>query len=339
MMAGELKTWWIEGHGLRARFTDWGAALMDLRWAGHDGPLVLGFEEPATYPDHSRYFGATAGRCANRIGAARFALDGTEHRTDANFLGRHTLHGGSAGTGKRVWEMVDRRPDAIRFGIDLADGEMGFPGAMRVEAGFDCAPGGTLRVAYRAVCEAPTLCNIAHHSYWCLDGTGDLSAHVLDVSADRYVPVNADMIPTGVASVEGTRFDFRGGRALPGEGVLDHNLCLSDGRVALRPVATLRSKASGVAMEIATTEAGLQVYDGAKLDVGVPGLDGRRYGAFAGVALEPQVWPDAPNQAGFPSAVLRPGETYEQTTTFHILERVNRCSMEPVSRHICATRT
>ncbi|MEM7711414.1 MAG: aldose epimerase family protein [Pseudomonadota bacterium] len=243
-------------------------------------------------------------------------LDGVAHRTDANFLGRHTLHGGSVGTGKRVWEMVEHRADAIRFGLDLADGEMGFPGAMRAEATFACAPGAVLRVEYRATCDAPTLCNFAHHTYWCLDGTADLSRHVLDLAADRYVPVDEDMIPTGVAPVEGTRFDFRGGRALPGEGLLDHNLCLSDARVALRPVGTLTSGASGVAMAIATTEPGLQVYDGAKLDVKVPGLDGRRYGSFAGVALEPQVWPDAPNRPGFPSAVLRPGETYEQVTTF-----------------------
>ncbi|MEM7644373.1 MAG: aldose epimerase family protein [Pseudomonadota bacterium] len=311
-----LRTFDIAGHGLRARFTDWGAALMDLRWEGFDGPLVLGFSDPNLYPDHSRYFGATAGRYANRIGEGRFTLDGVEYRTDPNFLERHTLHGGAKGTGKRVWEMLDHEADAIRFGITLADGEMGFPGAMRVEALFTCAPGARFRVEYRATCDKPTLCNLAHHSYWCLDGTGNVSAHVLTVAADRYTPVDDGMIPTGVASVVGTRFDFRDGRALPGEGLLDHNLCLSDGRVALRPVAVLRSEASGVAMEIATTEPGLQVYDGAKLDVQVPGLAGRRYGAYAGVALEPQIWPDAPNQNGFPDAVLRPGETYHQITTF-----------------------
>ncbi|MEM8851773.1 MAG: aldose epimerase family protein [Pseudomonadota bacterium] len=311
-----LRCFDIAGHGLRARFTDWGAALMDLRWEGVEGPLVLGFGDPNLYPDYSRYFGATAGRYANRIGEGRFTLDGVAYRTDPNFLDRHTLHGGSKGTGKRVWEMLDQEVDAIRFGVSLADGEMGFPGAMRVEALFTCAPGAVLRVEYRATCDAPTLCNFAHHSYWCLDGTGDLSAHVLTVAADRYVPVDDGMIPTGVAPVEGTRFDFRQGRALPGDGLLDHNLCLSDGRVALRPVAELRSEASGVAMEIATTEPGLQVYDGAKLDVKVPGLAGVRYGAYAGVALEPQIWPDAPNQDGFPDAVLRPGETYTQVTTF-----------------------
>ncbi|MEM9796848.1 MAG: aldose epimerase family protein [Pseudomonadota bacterium] len=311
-----LKTYAISGHGLSARFTNWGAALMDLRLDGHDAPLVLGFEDPHLYPDHSRYFGATAGRYANRIGNARFELDGTSYQTDPNFLGRHTLHGGSEGSGKSVWEMLDHEADTIRFGLILRHGHMGFPGTLRVEAFFICAPGASLRIAYRATTDAPTLCNFAHHTYWNLDDTGGLSNHVLTVAADRYTPVDDEMIPTDVVTVDGTPFDFRQGAALPGDGLLDHNLCLSDSRVSLRPVATLRSDVSGVTMDIATTEPGLQVYDGAKLDVQVPGLGGRRYGAHAGVALEPQIWPDAPNRPDFPSAVLRPGETYNQTTTF-----------------------
>ena len=309
-------SWTIKGHGLTATFTDLGAVLHDLRLDGHDAPLVLGLDDLDHYPEHSNYMGATAGRCANRIGEARFAIDGTAHRLDVNFQGRHHLHGGSGGTGKRVWEMAEAGPDRIRFALDLADGEMGYPGAMRVEAAYSCAPGAALRVVYRATCDAPTLCNFAHHSYWRLDDTGDVSRHVLRVAADRYCPVDEGLIPTGVAPVEGTAFDFRAGRRLPGDGQLDHNLCLSDARGPLRDVAWMRSDASGVEMVLATTEPGLQVYDGAKLDTQVPGLGGRVYRAHAGVALEPQVWPDAPNHAGFPSAVLRPGETYEQTTEY-----------------------
>ncbi|MGB3554151.1 MAG: aldose epimerase family protein [Jannaschia sp.] len=304
----------IAGHGLTATFTNLGAVLADLRLAGHAPPLVLGLADLDHYPEHSNYMGATAGRVVNRIGNARFVLDGTEYRTDPNFLGRHTLHGGSQGIGKRIWDVPDHGEDAIRFGIDLADGEMGFPGAMRVEATYTCAPGACLRVEYRATSDAPTYCNLAHHSYWNLDGRDDVSGHVLTVDADRYVIADAELIPTGIAPVAGTRFDFREGRSLPGEGLLDNNMCLSDGRVALRDVAWLR--AGDVEMIVATTEPGLQVYDGAKLDTQVPGLDGRRYGRCAGVALEPQVWPDAMGRERFPSAVLRPGETYLQTTTF-----------------------
>ena len=309
--------WTIEGHGLRATFTDLGAVLRELRMDGHDAPLQLGLADLDLYPDRSNYMGATAGRVANRVGGARFTLDGTEHRLDANFEGRHTLHGGALGAGKRVWDLRELRADTIVLGLALTDGEMGFPGAMDVEARFVCAPAATLRVDYTARTDAPTLCNFAHHTYWALDDTGGLDAHVLRVEADRYLPVDDGMIPTGEAApVDGTSFDFRAGRRLPGEGLLDHNLCLSDARVALREVARLRSDASGVEMRLATTEPGLQVYDGAKLRPVAPGIGGRPYGPHAGVALEPQVWPDAPNHPGFPSVVLRPGETYRQTTTF-----------------------
>ncbi|WP_281826050.1 aldose epimerase family protein [Jannaschia rubra] len=305
----------IAGHGLTATFTEWGAALVDLRLDGHAPPLVLGLDRLADYAaGKSSYMGATVGRVANRIRGARFMLDGKEYRTDPNFRDRHTLHGGSAGTGKRVWEVLDHEADAIRFGITLADGEMGFPGNVRIEALFTCAPGTMLRIDYRATTDAPTPFNLAHHTYWNLDGSDDVSGHVLTVRADRYVPVDDDLIPTGVAPVNGTEFDFRAGRNLPGQGLLDHNLCLSEVRARLRDVAVLRAR--GMMMTMATTEPGLQVYDGARLNLSVPGIDGRRYGPHAGVALEAQVWPDAVNRPAFPPCILRPGETYEQTTTF-----------------------
>lgn len=306
----------ISGHGLTARFLEMGAILKDLRLEGHDPPLVLGLDDPEDYPEHSNYMGATAGRMANRIGDARFGIDGVTHHTDPNFRDRHTLHGGSEGTGKREWAVTDHGADYIIFALLLADGEMGFPGAMRVTASFACRPGATLRIEYEAVCDAPTLCNFAHHSYWNLDGQPTLADHVLTVQADRYVEVDSDLIPVGAVPVEGTDFDFRQGRSLPHDGLLDHNLCLSDRRAGLREVAKLHSTASGVTMRIATTEPGLQVYDGAKLNTPVPGLDGRTYRAHAGCALEPQIWPDAPNQPGFPSAILRPGETYHQISSF-----------------------
>ena len=311
----ELKRYRIAGGGLTADFMEWGATLLDMRLDGHDAPLVLGLETPTDYiAGHAQYMGASVGRVANRIGNARFALDGETYRTDPNFRDRHTLHGGGRGTGHREWEMVEHDDDAITFALDLADGEMGFPGAMRIEATFACTEDAMFQVRYGATTEAPTPCNLAHHSYWNLDGKPTLADHVLTVAADRYVPVDDDLIPTGVAPVEGTAFDFRQGRPLPGDGLLDHNLCLSDGKVARRAVAWLR--AGDLTMTIATDQPGLQVYDGALLDVAVPGIGGRRYGPHAGVALEAQGWPDAVNHAAFPGTILQPGETYEQTTTF-----------------------
>ena len=316
MSTSSRPAWTIAGHGLAATFTDLGAVLHALHLDGHDAPLQLGLADLDAYPDRSNYMGATAGRVVNRIGDARFTLDGKAYRTDVNFEDRHTLHGGSRGTGKRIWDLRELRDDAIVFAIVLEDGEMGFPGRMEVEARFACLPDACFRIDYAATTDAPTVCNLAHHTYWALDDTGDIASHVLTVDADRYVPLSDDLIPTGVASVDGTRFDFRQGRSLPGEGLLDHNLCLSDARTELREVAVLRSTASGVTMRVATTEPGLQVYDGAKLKPGAEGLLGRPYGPHAGVALEAQGWPDAPNRPDFPSTVLRPGETYRQTTTF-----------------------
>ncbi|UWQ22641.1 aldose epimerase family protein [Jannaschia sp. W003] len=311
----------ISGHGLTARFLEMGAILRDLRLEGHDAPLVLGLEDAAHYPEYSQFMGATAGRCANRIGGARFVLDGAEHELSANFRGRHTLHGGAEGTGKLRWRLAEKAANVVRFEITLADGHMGFPGRIEIAATFACTANATLRVDYEATCDASTLCNLAHHSYWVLDDTGGLDHHRLQVAADRYVPVDDDLIPTGVASVEGTRFDYREGRGLPDrEGLLDHNLCLASARGPLREVAELRSEASNVAMRIATTEAGLQVYDGANLDTRVPGLGGRRYAPHAGIALEPQAWPDGIHHEGFPNTMLRPGERYRQTSTFRFLK-------------------
>lgn len=311
------RPFWLRGHGLQARMMPWGAVLMDLRLDGHADPLVLGFDDPGTYPDHSRYFGATAGRFANRIANGRFEIDGQAFQTDQNFLGKHTLHGGSQPMGKQRWKRLFNTRDAAIFTYRARSGEMGFPGNLAVTARFSLRPNATFRIHYTATTDAPTLCNLAHHTYWALDGSGDLSHHRLQLEADRYLPVNHELIPTGeVADVTGTRYDFRAPAPIIGPTPIDHNLCLSDSSQPIRKVGTLHSTLSGISMEIATTEPGIQVYDSAPLSIPVPGLDGRSYGPHAGVALEPQKWPDAPNHAHFPDAVLRPGEVYEQITEF-----------------------
>lgn len=307
----------LRGHGLSARMMPWGAVLMDLRLDGHPDPLVLGFDDRATYPTHSRYFGATAGRFANRINLGQFEIDGQAFQADQNFLGKHTLHGGGQAMGKQLWKLLFNTRDSAIFTYRARDGEMGFPGNLAITARFSLRPNATFRIHYTATTDAPTLCNLAHHTYWALDGSGDISHHRLQLDAPNYLPVNTDLIPTGeVADVTGTRYDFRAPAPILGATPIDHNLCLSDAPQALRRVGTLRSDLSDITMDIATTEPGIQVYDSAPLSVPVPGLDGRTYGAHTGVALEPQKWPDAPNHAHFPDAVLRPGEVYEQITEF-----------------------
>ncbi|MFC3628512.1 aldose epimerase family protein [Paracoccus angustae] len=303
----------LRGGGLTAQVLTLGATVQDLRMEGVDHPLVLGCPDPADYLGDGLYMGAVVGRFANRIGGARFALDGREYRTDANFRDRHTLHGGSRGTFWHLWTVEEARDDRAAFLLVLPDGDMGFPGTLTVRAGIALRDG-ALIFDLSARSDAATPCNLAHHGYFDLDGGGDVRGHRLRVAADRYLPVDDDLIPLpGTAPVAGTRFDFRQARAImPGE--YDHNFCLSDGPAAPRVVAELTGR-SGIRMGIETDQPGLQVYDGAHFD-GVAGLDGRRYGRFAGVALETQGWPDAPNRPDFPDAILRPGQVYRHRTAY-----------------------
>ncbi len=304
---------------LTAKVITFGAVLQDLRLQGQAPALVLGFETFDPYLTHSPYFGATAGRCANRIRDGHLLLDGKEYQLDRNFLGKHHLHGGSAGIGKRVWTIDKVSADSATLSIRLADREMGYPGNMTAAVTYRLLPEGVLDIVFSATTDRTTLCNIAHHSYFNL-GEDTIADHLLRIDANAFTPVDDELIPTGeVRSVAGDAFDFRKpkpiGPVSTGQ-ILDHNFCLSNQREALRPVARLESPASGIAMEIRTTESGLQVYDGARIDIPMPGLDGRRMGAHAGVALEPQIWPDAVHHSNFPQAVLHPGETYKQHTQF-----------------------
>lgn len=303
----------LTGGGLTAQVLTLGATVQDLRIDGVDHPLVLGCPDPADYLGDGLFVGAIVGRVANRIGRAGFALDGREHRTDPNFRGRHTLHGGSQGTHWHVWSVENARDDTATLSLTLPDGDMGFSGALSIRATLALRKG-ALVLDLEAEADAPTPCNLAHHGYFNLDGGGDVRNHRLRVAADRYLPVDDDLIPLpGIAGVADTRFDFRQDRALA-PGGYDHTLCLSDSPVAPRVVADLTGP-TGISMQIETDQPGLQVYDGAHFD-GVPGLEGRRYGPFAGVALETQGWPDAVNRPDFPDAILRPGQTYRHHTAY-----------------------
>jgi aldose 1-epimerase len=314
----------LSGGDLTASVLTYGGVLQDLRLEDHDAPLVLGFDTFEPYLTKSPYFGAIPGRCANRIGNARFTIDGKRYRTDPNFLGRHTLHGGSKGTGKRLWRIGDQGEDFVTLRITDPDGWMGFPGDLEISCTYRLKPAGTLELEYEATTDQPTVCNFAHHSYFNLDdgGTGNILDHRLMLNAAAYLPVDDDLIPTGVVEpVDGTPFDFRQARPVrqkgeAGQFVYDHNFCLSAARGPLKQAAWAQGAASGVEMEVWTTEPGVQFYAGHKVSPGVPGHGGRIYGANAGFCLEAQIWPDAINRPYFPSAILRPGETYRQVTQY-----------------------
>ena len=312
----------IQGGGLRANFLSYGAVLQDLRLEGHDAPLVLGFEKFAPYLTDSPFFGAVAGRCANRVRDGRITIDGETFQTDQNFLGKHMLHGGAKGAGKVNWMFDEVTDNSVRLVLNQPDGHMGFPGNLDVRYTVSCLDNGVLDIVIEAVTDKPTVANFAHHSYFNLDGGDSTEAHLLQIDADRYTVIDDEFIPTGESrDVKGSRFDFRVERAIGDETIIDHNLCLTDTKTPIRRIGHLRSKKSGVTMEMRSTEPGLQVYDGFKLNVGPAGLDGRQYGANSGIALEPQIWPDAVNHSTFPDAVLRPSETYRQHTQFAFSKR------------------
>jgi len=301
---------------LSARILTLGAIVQDLRLAGVDFPLVLGAERIAPYLGPMRYFGGMVGRYANRIGAGRFTLNGQTIQLSRNQDGRHCLHGGTIGSAERLWDIRAQTPDSVTLALTLADGEMGFPGEMAVDLIISLS-GDRLCFDITATSDRDTICSFAHHGYFVLDASGSIADHRLKMAAESVLAIDADLIPTGaIVPVSQTGLDFRAARSLHNV-ALDHNFCLSDRRLAPRPVALLCSDLSGLAMQIETTEPGLQVYTANHLPVpGLAGLGGRAYGRHAGIALEPQNWPDAPNHPAFPSALLRAGEVYHQRTSY-----------------------
>ena len=314
----------LAGSGpLTVSVLDWGACLMDARLAGRSHSLTLGADDLAAYEGPLASAGGLIGPVVNRISEARAVLDGETHHFEPKDEGAsppRTLHSGSAGTHRKLWRVEDHGPSHVSLAHDMPDGEGGFPGNRRTVARYE-VEGNTLTLMVETVTDAPTWINFANHSYWNLDGSESVEGHVLTVPAARYLPASEDGLVTGeVAPVEGTSLDFRAGRPLAaGPPHLDHNLCLSDARGLLAPAATLTGR-SGVRIEMETTEPGLQVYDGWKLkDVGFADHQGRPLAPRRAVALEAQMWPDAPNRDAFPSVRVDPGETCRQVTrwTFH----------------------
>ena len=309
----------IAGHGLIAWVLTWGAVLQDLRLDGVAHSLVLGYPDLDSYLASPAYCGAIVGRLANRVAEGKAVIAGQEVQLDRNEAGRHCLHGGTTGSGRRVWRCMDAGPDAVTLGLSLRDGEDGFPGNLEVRATYRIVEGPALDIEIVSESDAETLCGFAPHSYFNLDGSESVLDHRLEIDAARVLPVDAGLIPTGEAmAVAGTAFDFRTARSIGAAGVAyDHNVCLAKVRRPPQAVARLTGPDSGVTMVMSTGEPGLQVYSAGSFPSNGPlGLDGRRYGPGAGLALEPQVWPDAPNQAWADMARLAPGQRCVQQTRY-----------------------
>lgn len=314
----------LESGGLRARLVTYGARLTELWVPDRDGvpaDIVLGHDTLEEYRATRTYFGATAGRYANRIRRGRFRLDGRDHQLDRNEGANH-LHGGREGFDRKLWTLAEATATRATLAAVAADGEMGYPGRCDLSVTYELSEGG-LRVAMGATTSAPTIVNIVHHSYFNLAGhaSGDVLAQEMRLNSRLYTPVDAELLTTGeVLSVEGTPFDFREAKPIGrdiaalggvGGGGYDHNWCLSDAGDPMRLCAEVRDRASGRRMTLRTTEPGVQVYAGGYLDASVLGKGGVAYARFGGFTLETQRFPGSPNHPHFPSCVLRPGEVYE----------------------------
>jgi aldose 1-epimerase len=321
--------------GVEAAVITFGATLQRLRAPDRNGVLadvVLGFSTLDEYVEHRHdQFGSTVGRYAGRIGGGRFVLDGVEHRLSQND-GDATIHGGETGFAARVWQDEPEPPNGLRLRYVSEAGEMGFPGTLVVDVRYELAAG-RLTVDYRASTDAPTVVNLTNHAYWNLagDGAGSIEDHVLTVFAERYAPIDAGLLPTGeLATVDGTPLDFRaptriGERLRTAHPQLrlargyDHAFLLERGGPGpLVPAARLLEPRSGRVLDVETTQPALQVYTGNSLDGHHVGRGGRIYRQGDAIALEAQRFPDAPNRPELPSAVLRPGERYAETTVYRL---------------------
>ena len=293
---------------LRVTLITWGAVLQDVRLADVPYSLTQGSDNIADYEGAMRYHGSLIGPVVNRITDGYAMIGGQRCEFEKNLKDQHLIHCGAVGTHLKVWEVQDHGPTHVTFSVQLPDGEGGFPGNRQVTARFDIAAPATLRLTMTGTTDADTIMNFANHSYWNLDGSEIWDGHHIRVAADRMLPADADYIPTGqIMPVAGTAFDLRQGRAIAvGDPLLDNCFCVSDTRQPLRDVLWLTGK-SGVRMTIATTEAGIHLYDGR--DAIRPG-----HGPHEGLAFEPESWPDATTHAGFPSIAVVPGQTYSQVS-------------------------
>jgi len=315
------------GNGVTARITDYGATLMSFCVPSHGGApveLTLGYETLDAYRKGTSYFGCTVGRFANRIAGGSFTLDGKSHKLFCNEKGLTHLHGGKKGFDKVVWHaetFETKGAQNVRFSYTSPDGEEGYPGKLSVTVVYSLTDQDELKFDYTAQTDRATPVNLTNHSYWNLAGAGSgtILDHELTLHADRYLPVDKLLIPTGeVKLVLGAPLDFLkphkiGERIETVPGGYDHCYVLQRKGPSLAPAADLKDPASGRTMSVQTTEPGIQLYSGNFLS-GDKGAGGKAFDKHGALCLETQHFPDAVHHAGFPSVILLPGKQYRHTT-------------------------
>ena len=321
------------GRGLVLRAINLGGIVTALRCPDREGRsanVVLGFSELPDYVERNPNFGTLVGRFGNRIRGGRFLLDGELHQLALND-GPNALHGGPAGFGKRWWAIEPLPPEAdgsvaLELTLTSEDGDEHYPGQLDVTVRYTLTPANEWRIDYRATASRATVVNLTHHGYYNLAGSGSALDHELTLNASLFLPVESSLIPTEIAEVDGTPFDFRqptriAKRIRSGASQLmlargyDHCFVLDRGSSkGLVHAARLADPVSGRVMDVETTEPGIQFYSGNFLDGRLLGSGGQAYRQGDGVCLETQHFPDSPNRPEFPSTVLRPGETFQSTT-------------------------
>ncbi len=319
-------------HGLKAKVITYGATLTELDVPDRDGRLadvVLGFDDLKGYLGAHPFFGSTVGRVANRIAKGKFTLDGKEYKLATN-NGPNALHGGLKGFDKKFWQAEQVPAEngvAVKFTCHSPDGEEGYPGDLTATVTYTLTNNNELRLDYTATADKATPVNLTNHTYFNLagQGSGDILCHELTLEAEKYTPVDDTLIPTGkIESVKGTPLDFTTPHKI-GErikelrgnpGGYDHNFVLNGGGKKLALGARVVEPKSGRVMEMYTTEPGVQFYTGNFLDGSNKGKGGAVYNKHAGLCLEAQHFPDSVNHPNFPSMILRPGQTYKQTTVY-----------------------
>jgi aldose 1-epimerase len=317
-------------HGMIAKVMSYGALLTELHVPDRNGAVtnvVLGFDNLQSYLNGHPFFGATTGRVANRIAKARFQIDGQEYQLASN-EGPNHIHGGLRGFDKVLWEAkpvrVEKTAVAVQFHYLSRDGEEGYPGNLDVRVTYTLTDNNELRIDYEAMTDKATLVNLTNHSYFNLAGSGEILDHEINITADRYTPVDDQLIPTGeIAPVRDTPLNFTTSRRIgeridqlkPKPGGYDHNFVLNSEGKSLALAARLRDPQSGRTLEVHTTEPAIQLYTGNFLDGSQRGF-GRAYTKHSGLCLETQHFPDAPNHPNFPSIVLRPAKRFQSSTVF-----------------------
>ncbi len=330
----EIRRWALRNaSGSSVTVMNLGATILTIEIQDRDGKLgdvVLGYSAATPYFSDSPYFGAVVGRYANRIANGKFELDGRTYKLAINNP-PNSLHGGKVGFDKRLWvgEIVETQEgEGVRFSLQSSAGEEGYPGTVRVEVTYVWTDDNSLIIDYHAVSDAPTPFNISQHTYWNLRGEGEstILGHELRINADKYTPVDANLIPTGELSpINETPFDFRVAKLIGkdiasedeqlqyGQGY-DHNWVLNG--QGIREVAWLHDPESGRTLTITTDQPGLQFYSGNFLDGSLVGKSGKSYHYRSGLALETQHYPDSPNHPNFPDTILRPGADFFSRTIY-----------------------